>query len=126
MDWALWIALPLVAAQGVTCWLIIRRLPTVARVDQRLTHIYTALSLLTDTTESGLRDTIAELERLSRTGMTPPPRRQAAVRRRVKSMASRGRTVREIAVSEGLAEGEVGLRLTLDPERLSRSEAAVP
>jgi hypothetical protein len=90
-----------------------QRMHSIERIDERLNSLCTAMSLLTDSTESGLRDAIAEIERLSRSQHMAPARQRAAVQRRVKGAARRGRSARDIAVAEGVSEGEVRLRLGL-------------
>jgi hypothetical protein len=125
MQYALWAAGVMVLLPGMSMIWIARRLsgfrlvpvsasghrPNLERIDERLNHLCSAMSLLTDSTESGLRDALSEIERLSRTATAPPARQRAAVQRRVKGAARRGRTAREIAVAEGVSEGEVRLRL---------------
>lgn len=89
-----------------------RRPGAIDRVEQRLTNLCTALSILTDSTESGLRATIAGLERLS--GVTPATAGPtfdvavASVRSSDSSSApvfaplTEGRTPRDIAIAEGV------------------------
>ncbi len=100
-----------------------RRPGPIDRLEQRLASLCTALSILTDSTESGLRSTIAGLERLS--GVTPSeagPTLEAAtpsVRSGdspadpIFAAVAEGRTPRDIAIAEGVSEGEVRLRLHL-------------
>jgi hypothetical protein len=92
------------------------------RIEQRLESICTALSILTDSTETGLRETISGLERLSGTApsATPAPVTvplavvdQMITPPRLMHPADDRRTAREIAIAEGVSEGEVQLRLRL-------------
>jgi hypothetical protein len=86
------------------------------RVEHRLESLSTALSLLTDSTETGLREAITNLERLSG-GPAAPPRPVAAERpadpQRVQVAARQGQSPRDIAIAEGVSEGEVRLRMRL-------------
>jgi hypothetical protein len=96
-----------------------RRPGPLDRIEQRLANLCHALSLLTDSTESGLRATIAGLERLS--GPTPAPAAAAidtpvtpaGASDPILARVAEGRTPREIAIAEGVSEGEVRLRLRL-------------
>lgn len=81
------------------------------RIDERLTSICTALALLTDSTEAGLRETINGLDRLSDGAAAAPARTAPPVL--VRSMPSHAQTPRDIAIAEGVSEGEVRLRLRL-------------
>ena len=101
---------------GLVCIWAARRGAVVSRealtqIDQRLTHIRSAVELLTDTTESALQTAFAEIERMSDGGHGLTQR--AELPARVQSAARNGRTAREIAQAEGLSEGEVRLRLRL-------------
>lgn len=98
---------------GRTSWAPGVRLQGVDRIEDRLAHLCTAVSLLTDSTESGLRDAIAEIERLSKAAGGGAVVRPAARQRRVQTAATHGQTAREIALAEGVSEGEVRLRLRL-------------
>lgn len=85
-------------------------------VDDRLAHLTAALSLLTDATETGLRDIGVELARLADAhGTVTRPR--AAVQQRMAGAARYGRSVQEIAAEEQVSEGEVRLRLELEKAR---------
>lgn len=92
---------------------------SLAAIDQRLTQLSSAVELLTDTTESALRTAFAEIERLSASGHAAE--HKARIQQRVTHSARRGRTAREIALSEGVSEGEVRLRMRLqrDPAGLA-------
>lgn len=102
---------------GLVCCWAARRGSVVSKkdladIDRRLTQIYAAVELLTDTTESSLRVAFAEISRLSH-----EQRRATAdddLHSRMKTAARNGRTAREIAQSEGVSEGEVRLRLRLN------------
>lgn len=118
-----WIGAGLVALMllaGITVALVARRSVTamrprhereLERIDERLTHICSAVELLTDTTESALRTAFAEIERLSAEQGRRSQRAQ--LQRRLRVAARSGQSMREIAQREGLSEGEVRLRLRL-------------
>jgi DNA-binding NarL/FixJ family response regulator len=100
-----------VAAEAVVILRLSRALRAVARFGERLAHLTSALELLTDTTEAGLASVAQELERhapqrAARTG-------RGVTARRIAGAARRGRSVEEIAASEGLSESEVRLHLQL-------------
>lgn len=85
-----------------------------ARLDERLAQLTAGISLLTDTTEGGLRDVAQEIERLAAIGAKANrPKARAATQRRVASAAKRGKSVQDIAAKEKMAEGEVRLRLQM-------------
>jgi hypothetical protein len=85
-------------------------LRAVNRMGERITHLADALSLLTETSESGFGAVAGELERQR---VTPRRSNTRSVATRVANAARRGRTTREIAVVEQMSEGEVHLRLHL-------------
>jgi len=98
------------------------------RIEQRLESICTALSILTDSTEAGLREAISGLERLSGAAPAPASVAVAAVDpvltpHRVSSAADARRTAREIAIAEGVSEGEVQLRLRLQSINLQAARS---
>lgn len=93
-----------------------RRAGAIDRVEQRLASLCTALSILTDSTESGLRSAISGLERLA----GPAADQQTPVAAAAESAADetslqsfQGRSPRDIAIAQGVSEGEVRLRMRL-------------
>jgi hypothetical protein len=100
-----------VLAQAVLARLVMQQQRTVDRLEERVGHLLAGISLLTDTTEGGLRDIALEISRVSAPAAKPAAR--AATTRRINGAARRGRTVRDIAAAEQLSEGEVRLRLKL-------------
>jgi hypothetical protein len=82
-------------------------------LDGRVAHLSAAMALLTDTLEGGLHDVAREVSRLAAPPSADPvvPRNRTAAQRRVRGAAKRGRSVREIAASEQMSEGEVRLML---------------
>ena len=98
------------------------------RIEQRLENICTALSILTDSTEAGLRETISGLERLSAAPANPPVAPVAALEpviapRQMSMAGAERRTAREIAIAEGVSEGEVLLRLRLQGVNLQAARS---
>jgi hypothetical protein len=106
---------------GATCLWMARRLGRIRYVsadrledaEARIANLSAALSLLTDTTEAAFRDVMEEIERQTRARNESPFDRRVSTTRRIGLAASNGRSAREIAVSEGVSEGEVRLRLRL-------------
>lgn len=90
---------------------VLRQQKAIERMEERMGHLLAGISLLTDTTEGGLRDVAMEVGRA--TAPATKPRARAATTRRISGAAKRGRTVREIAAAEQLSEGEVRLRMDL-------------
>ena len=92
-------------------WKLVRLMGHLGRFDERLTRCAQGLSLLVDTSEAGFAMLGSELGKL-----TAAPQPQASSRsttRRIVAAARRGRDVPDIAAREGLAEGEVRLRMLL-------------
>lgn len=105
------------AAPLMACWWMARRTiaasrKTVADVDRRLSQLSSAVELLTDTTESGLQAAFSEIQHLSKTGIQRTTK-QPGLQTRVRRASRKGRSARDIAITEGVSEGEVRLRLTM-------------
>jgi hypothetical protein len=107
-----------VIGQSYLLWRLTRSLGGVQKLDEKLGHFGDALSLLTETTESGFKAVAAELDRAAARPNDGPAK--AAIKKampapstaaRISAAARRGRTVPEIAAAEELSEGEVRLRL---------------
>lgn len=101
----------------LACWWITRRTLAASRqgvldVERRLSQLSSAVELLTDTTESGLQAAFTEIQHLSTTGIQRTTK-QPGLQTRVRRASRKGRTARDIAISEGVSEGEVRLRLML-------------
>jgi hypothetical protein len=101
------------AAQVAVCVLVFRQQRAINRLSTRMHNIVSGISLLTDTTETGLRDVATEIGRMGSSTSTPRPRPRAATQRRVATAARRGRSVQEIAAAEQMSESEINLRLQL-------------
>ena len=99
--------------QAAVCVLIVRQQRAINRLSTRMNNLVSGMSLLTDTTETGLRDVATEIGRMSSATTTPRPRQRAATQRRVASAARRGQSVQEIAAAEQVSESEINLRLQL-------------
>ena len=122
------VALALLAPGAICIWAARRGAAvsrqSLARIEQRLTQICSAVELLTDTTESALQTAFAEIERLSETSGARAAHR-AGLPTRVKKAARNGRSAREIAQTEGVSEGEVRLRLRLNGDQTESAELQV-
>lgn len=124
----MWYVLGAVALVAVVEALVIvrlsRALHAAARFADRIGHLTSALELLADTTETGLSNVAAELERGA-----PARTRSArgATARRIKSAVRRGLPVQDIAANESLSESEVCLHLSLasDPPAEVASHGAM-
>jgi len=110
---------------GAVVWVHIQQRAMLERLEDRLAHLNAGVSLLTDTTETGLRDVAVEIGRLSAMSTAPTPKSRPVTQRRVARAAKQGRSVREIAAVEGVSEGEVRLHLQMDKSRKDRAHATV-
>jgi len=110
---AMWVIGVAGLLEVAAAWWMVRALRAHQQLDGRMAHLADALSLLTETTEAGFKAAAAEIGRLAdaapRAGAAP----RAAANRRVATARGRGRSVEQIAADEGMAVGEVGLRLRL-------------
>lgn len=106
------VALGVMALVGlVLCWRLVRSLRSLDRIGDRVARFAEALALLTEASEVGFRSTADELARIADAQVRR--RKPRDPQRRVARARDRGDTVAQIAADEGVAEGEVGLRLTL-------------
>ena len=96
----------------------------IERLDDRLTHLHAGLSLLTNTTEDGLRGVALEVARLAGAAETKP-KAVVSARQRIASAAGHGRSVQDIAATEKVSEGEVLLHLLLEKLRPEGASAEV-
>lgn len=112
--------IPAVLVLGAVLWSHVQQQAAIDRLDDRIAHLVAGTSLLTDTTEGALRDIANEIGRLTAVTEGAGARAGAAGQRRIATAARRGRTVRDIAATEELSEGEVRLHLQLDKARKER------
>jgi len=98
--------------QTAMFWWAARALRSQPRLEAKVAHLADALSLLTETAESGFRATAGELERIAATG-APAARRSRTVSGRVTRASRRGKSIAQIAAEDELSESEVRLRLHL-------------
>ena len=105
-----WIIAGASVLQAGFLWRLVVAHRSVSQLEARMARHGEALSLLTDTSESGFAAVARELERLSAPG-TKTTRRAST--RRVTGAARKGRKVSDIAAAEQMSEGEVRLRLQL-------------
>jgi hypothetical protein len=113
-----------VVVLGAMAWLHLQQRAIIERLDDRIAHLMAAVSLLTDTTETGLRDVATEIGRMSATSAAAAPRSRPATQRRVSRAVKAGHTVTDIAALEGVSEGEVRLHLEMDRTRIERANHA--
>ncbi len=103
-----------VVAVLVWTWALhLRQQARIEALEGRVANLLAGLSLLTDTTETGLRDVTTEVARLAGAGSTARPRARATTHRRIAGAAQRGQSVQAIAAAEQISEGEVKLRLRM-------------
>jgi hypothetical protein len=111
----------LVVLLGLMAWMRAQQRAAIERLEDRISHLTAGLSLLTDTTETGLRDVALELSRLAAAASATTPKPRAVTQRRMAGAARRGRSVQDIAAEEQVSEGEVRLRLELEKARKEAS-----
>jgi hypothetical protein len=101
----------LLLLQALLTYVLIRSLRRLKAVEERIGHFGDALSLLTETTESGFRSVSSEMERLNARGARGVDARTTTAR--IAIAARRGDSLQDIASTEQVSEGEVRLRLHL-------------
>jgi hypothetical protein len=124
---AIWALIASIAGLLVIVALLVinrRQRVVLQRLDERLTHLHAALSLLTNTTEDGLRGIALEVARLAGTAETRP-RAIGGARQRIAVAAGHGRSLQDIAATEQVSEGEVLLHLLIDKLRPEVTSAPV-
>jgi hypothetical protein len=99
---------------------VARGLRRLEQVDSRLSHLADALSLLTETAESGFRSTAVEIGRIAERTVTASSVAPATTVRRIATAVKKGRTPGDIAAEERMSEGEVNLRLHLAKSAAAR------
>ena len=112
------LTLGLMAIPPMACWWLLRRSLAASRagahqIEHRLSHLCSAVELLTDTTESGLQSASTEIQRLLNNDINRLSA-QPGLEMRVQRAAHDGRSIRQIAQREGVSEGEVHLRMMLN------------
>lgn len=106
------------AAAGIWSWALhLRQQKRIETLEGRVANLLAGLSLLTDTTESGLRDVTAEVARLSEGQGAARPRSRTSAARRIAGASRRGQSIQQIAAAEQMSEGEVKLRLSMNAAR---------
>ena len=110
---------------GAVAWLHIQQRSVLERLEDRIAHLSAGISLLTDTTETGLRDVAMEIGRLAAVKKAPASKSRPTTQRRVARAVKKGRSVRDVAAAEGVSEGEIRLHLQMDKSRKERAHATV-
>ena len=100
-------------AQAVLLWRASRSLRRLDAIDERVAKFGEAITLLTDTAESGFRAVATRLVQTPQPAPVLTGSKSAARTARILRAAKRGKSVKEIAAWEGIAEGEVRLRLQM-------------
>jgi predicted negative regulator of RcsB-dependent stress response len=116
------LALAVIGLQGWLVWRLIQALGSAARMEEKLGHFGDALSLLTETTETGFVALANELSKQSGDSLLSKPKTISNAR--INAAARRGSSVSEIAASEQLSESEVRLRMHLSKAMAPASKAA--
>jgi hypothetical protein len=109
MIYAVGILAVMCLAETVLLWRVARSLGALDRFEDRLAHFSGALTLLTETTETGFRSLAIEMARTGKAGVGS----SRSATRRVARAARQGRSALDIAADERMSEGEVRLRLHL-------------
>ena len=105
-------------AQTIAIWRMSMTMRSLSRVNDRVSRFAEALALLTDTTEAGLANVASELERTSGRRASRGAARSAT--KRITTAARRGRSLEEIAATEGLSESEVRLHLHMTHDDVAK------
>ena len=112
INYQLVIPATVILAMAIWTWALhVRQQRRIDALEGRVANLLAGLALLTDTTETGLRDVTAEVARL--TGSTARPRARTTTHRRIAGAVKRGQSVQAIAAAEQISEGEVKLRLSM-------------
>jgi hypothetical protein len=101
-------------------WYVVRGLRRLDRLETRLGHLTDALSLLTETSESGFRSTAVEIARIAERTASESVAASGTTTRRIARAVKKGRSTAEVAAEERLAEGEINLRLHLAKSAAAR------
>ena len=111
------------AILGMLTWVHTQQQAALERLEDRIAHLMAGVSLLTDTTETGLRDVAVEIGR-SAAPKPAVPRSRPSTQRRVARAVKIGRSIPDIAAAEGVSQGEVRLHLEMDKTRKERANHA--
>jgi hypothetical protein len=99
------------AVQAWLLWRLSRMVAASARLEEKVSHLGDALSILTETSEAGFKAIADELTR--RAVASAPAARSKTPVARLRAAVRKGRSIAEIAAAEHMSEGEVRLRLHL-------------
>lgn len=106
----------LLLMQAALTWSLLKTLGTLAPMADKIGQFSDALSLLTETTETGFRATAQELQRVGARTERRAEGATTATTARVAAAAHRGRSMPEIAAKERISENEVRLRLNMSEQ----------
>ena len=110
---AMWVIGVAGLLEVAAAWWMVRALRAHQQLDGRVAHLADALSLLTETTEAGFKATAVEIGRLADAAPRAGAGSRVSANRRLAAARGRGISVEQIAASEKMSVGEVGLRLRL-------------
>jgi hypothetical protein len=109
---------------ATTIWVHVRQRAAVNRLDERTAHLMACVSLLTDATESSLREVAVEIGRLATVTEGARARGGPAGHRSMADAVRQGHSLQTIAAREDVSEGEVRLHVQLDQARKERAHHA--
>ena len=114
------------AVQAWLLWRLSRMVAASARLEEKVSHLGDALSILTETSEAGFKAVADELTRRAVAAPMPAARSKTPIAR-LRAAVRKGTSIADIAAAEHMSEGEVRLRLHLAehaPASRARTKAA--
>jgi hypothetical protein len=114
MSYAAGLLLALAVLQAWVClWRLSIALRTLLPLEDRITRLSHSVAMLTDATEGCFKVVSSQLTATAAASDGAPTARRQSRQRRVVGAARRGRSIKQIAAQEEVAEGEVALRVQL-------------
>lgn len=114
----------LLLLQAALTWSLLKALGTLAPMADKIGQFSEALSLLTETTETGFKATAHELQRVGVRTERRAESPSVATTSRVAAAAHRGRSLPDIAAKERISENEVRLRLNMSEQAKAAEKPA--
>jgi hypothetical protein len=114
----------LLVLQAALTWSLLRALGRLGPMADKVSQFADALSLLTETAETGFKATALELQRLGTRTERRADTTGSSTTARVAAAARRGKSLQEIAAHERLSEGEVRLRLNMSEQAKAADKAS--